>query len=531
METVVKKITLTDFKNYNPNINIKCLDEDDIGCWNKIPMDLIVTNNMLKRANLPFVKKTDSEGNEYTVLRYYDIKKVFLFFEEYERSTVYYRLINIKGEKKWVKSKKPESFDNKNIFISLPSVDDYECGIVIGVNELHEQYLTYTKNGSTVRLIEILLEDYFNNVETLVYDTPYINISLLINSNIMDCGEMLNNLQKWIPSKEYIMGDIVFHDNYYYVALNDNSSEEFNASNEWEILNFDTPLACDVSEKMVYSESKLNYFIPQRKTYDVNGNIVPFIVDKNDIVYLFYKYGYTNYIEINGITYVDMLKSVYLYYDDKWNEITAVTNDNDQTVNGMYKINNNISNNPTFIKFVYIINAQLNDEQIKDSTGVEYEEIRRCYVDKGTYNINGVNNEYNYLNVSELSTYSEENKLQISYAKIINTSTNDHFVSWDNEAQYERGDIVYDYLTNTYYKCISETTTTSSVDNENAWEALSFSNLIVDDRIFGTSYVDVDLPKISIDRGNYTAMERHYVLGEINSFDDLEKYRNNMFKL
>jgi hypothetical protein len=91
------------------------------------------------------------------------------------------------------------------------------------------------------------------------------------------------------------------------------------------------------------------------------------------------------------------------------------------------------------------------------------------------------------------------------------------------------GDIVFDYITNAYYKCKKRTA--SSPDNIKYWTPLCFSNLYVDDRIFGTSYVDVDLPNVTINRGNYTAMERHYILGEINSFDDLEKYRNNLFKL
>jgi hypothetical protein len=53
------------------------------------------------------------------------------------------------------------------------------------------------------------------------------------------------------------------------------------------------------------------------------------------------------------------------------------------------------------------------------------------------------------------------------------------------------------------------------------------SNITTTDKI----YFDFDVPKITINRGNYAAMERHYILGEINSFDDLEKYRNNYFKL
>ena len=57
------------------------------------------------------------------------------------------------------------------------------------------------------------------------------------------------------------------------------------------------------------------------------------------------------------------------------------------------------------------------------------------------------------------------------------------------------------------------------------------SHAVAEDRLVGANYFDFDVPKITINRGDYAAMERHYILGEINSFDDLEKYRNNYFKL
>ena len=68
-------------------------------------------------------------------------------------------------------------------------------------------------------------------------------------------------------------------------------------------------------------------------------------------------------------------------------------------------------------------------------------------------------------------------------------------------------------------------------DNYDKFSNTVFNTSFSDDRLLGTTYVDVDLPRISVDRGTYTAMERHYILGEVNSFDDLEKYRNNIFKL
>jgi hypothetical protein len=55
METIIKKITLNDFKNFDPNVTIKCLDDETDGCWGKIPMDLIVEDRALI-GELPLVE-------------------------------------------------------------------------------------------------------------------------------------------------------------------------------------------------------------------------------------------------------------------------------------------------------------------------------------------------------------------------------------------------------------------------------------------------------------------------------------------
>lgn len=43
--------------------------------------------------------------------------------------------------------------------------------------------------------------------------------------------------------------------------------------------------------------------------------------------------------------------------------------------------------------------------------------------------------------------------------------------------------------------------------------------------------VKTDLDDIEIDRGNAAAFERHFILSECNTYDDLENYRNNFFNI
>lgn len=530
MEVITKKITLNDFKNYNPNVNLKCLDYEGSECWNQFPMDLIVTNDELAALkNIPHVKKINTDGKEYTVLRYYNIKKLFLFFEEYERLMTYYRLIEIKGVKKWVKCEKPESF---TVFASLPLAEEFECGTYIATNMLHEQYLKYTGGGlkKIEKVIKEIFNKYFTNDTSLTYDMPYINIPLYVSNDITDCGDMLNDLQKWSPSRHYYEGDVVFYNDEYYVAKKNISSESFEKK-YWELLKLKAPSSSDVMKKEVYTESKLNYFISQRRTYDDNGNVLPFILEGNT-GFLIYKSGYVNYTEKTDGTYVDVLKDVEYHSGNQWNKMEKNENNNmyaifkKNTINGSYV-------DIDSIRFTFIIDAQVQNNEIVDGTGVAYEETRYCNKKQLTCKINGEEKTFNYIDIDPLSVFSKTNNLKKSYAKILNISVNDKFKIWEKGTKYFYREVVFDYLTNSYYKCIKKGTmgTTDGLNNTLSWQLLNFSHLFVNDKLFGTSYVDVDLPKISIDRGNYTAMERHYILGEINSFDDLEKYRNNMFKL
>jgi hypothetical protein len=128
-----------------------------------------------------------------------------------------------------------------------------------------------------------------------------------------------------------------------------------------------------------------------------------------------------------------------------------------------------------------------------DNTGVRYEEIRRCEYVK---NYVGDFGRVNYLNVYDNTVYSEEHGHSRPYAKITGLNPN-----------------------NTYFTVTDMGKYNSSVHN------------FMDDAIVGSTFIDFDIPEVNVNRGNYAAMERHYILGEIKSFDDLQNYRNNLFKL
>lgn len=514
MEVVIKKITLNDFKNYDPNVKLKCINDCEY-CWNEMPMDLIVTEPKLTSVTqLPFV-----EVDNKKVLRYYNIKKLSYLIHLYENSMIFYHLIKIKNNKKWVKCEKPEGFDYNLVFIKLPEVSEYDCGAYIATNKYKEEYDKYFKDvpNETIGLLKKLFGNYFkNNISPTSYSEPFINVPLFISTSLNDCGDMLNELQRWEKNKIYYDSDIVFHIDSYYICECKEKNEKdfvqekkFNETNSWRRLDFPTSTNVELvdlpnyEDSEYYTESKLDVFLSQRKTYSDDGELMEFVViacgGRN--VCLKYKGGYINRRTANNITYIDELLSVEFGDDENnWYKIeysngSGVELDYYYIIfnNGYVKINDKTINSFNKIKFTYIIGAQIDsDENIIENSGIKYEEIRECSFHKKNFKIEEREEEYCFCKIEPLSLYSLENNFKKPYARLLSLKLDDN----------------YDNFTYTV-----------------------FNTSLYDDRLLGTSYVDVDIPKISVDRGSYTAMERHYILGEVNSFDDLEKYRNNIFKL
>ena len=463
MEKVYKKITLTDFKNLNPNFKVESINDKTV--WNYFPKDLVIPSS-LYGLNLPYVSVDDKR-----VLRFYNAKKIYYLIEKYNKSYKYYRLIQKNTDKKWVQIKKIDGVDI-DVYQSLPPVEEYNCGDVVCINEYYNEINTILNEESFEDLLE-LITSYLNDAEHIEYSYPFINMPLFITSDIVDCGGLLNDLQQWQPFKQYYKDDIVFYDGKYYICKEDVISEVFE-NDKWDVITLNVTYD-NTSNLDVYSQSRLNYFKSDRLSYDDDGNVLPYILDGDDIC-LIYKSGYKNFTVREGGIYVDCLETVSLSEDgENYTDLTPNTN-------GYFSVDDT---NIKYIKFTYNIGVEVVDDATDgmitvQDTGVKYEEIRRCFVEEH----NGIE----YLRVSELSEYSELNSKDVSYAKIINMKRDDG----------------YDVIN---------------------------SHAVAEDRLVGANYFDFDVPKITINRGDYAAMERHYILGEINSFDDLEKYRNNYFKL
>ena len=135
----------------------------------------------------------------------------------------------LKITKKWVKCEKPSKFDDNLVFIKLPEVSEYDCGAYIATNKYKEEYDKYFKDvpKETIDLLKKLFENYFSNkVSSTNYSNPFINVPLFMSTSLNDCGDMLNELQRWEKNKIYYESDIVFHIDSYYVCKKDKVQEK-----------------------------------------------------------------------------------------------------------------------------------------------------------------------------------------------------------------------------------------------------------------------------------------------------------------
>ena len=132
-------------------------------------------------------------------------------------------------------------------------------------------------------------------------------------------------------------------------------------------------------------------------------------------------------------------------------------------------------------------------------------------------------------------TYSFTGALQKNAASItyiVNGSNNNGYLPNTGIKYKEYFDIkriVYDDKTDTFIQIpLVEFMYSGQGWNENN---TSLKETVKDDILFGIDEIRAVENELEIDRGNYSVFENHYILGEVNTLEDLTNYRNNFFKL
>ena len=589
METIVKTISSEDaknrfFSNHMPYISSKNLTiEDDGNCWGNYPLDVKITHNDKYhmydiKDNLPLV----NNNGEY-IFRYYNIKDLRIWLENFIKECIFYKKAYRGGSYRWYQVDGDfYSGDTLDIYTMLgDDISANVCDVVCVNNNADIFNNIFRLSGDTTRYELLFIEfvdDIFSNSKTYEYSIPYFNLPVYIDGIGKTIGDMVTDEQEWTPGKKYFIGDIVTYNNTYYIlekgenlikyelngelykivsneynkhgSSNDSEvyyfiedyGQEFNPynfptdkhkisishslidysfsmfliyyigeyDNDTEKMSFDNDLRkhwsllteTGVIEKetnnTIVIPSKLNEFVSVRRSYldpinpDDDSTLLPYVLNNDEFIpygcetYIPYILGYTNYTVKDGVICVDLLNEVtFLINVDDVSGITKTINDTLYT-NGRVFLNQDITTEYKWIKFTYYIGCNIINDKPDLSTGIKYTETRSIDIYNETIFYDGRNISVKGCTIGS-STFESSNYNIYDKPCAI--------------AEYNKSNKVFGLHT--------------------------FS----DDRLFGNVLVENDNTNINVNRGNYTAIERHNILGEVNSMDDLKNYRNNFFKL
>lgn len=320
---------------------------------------------------------------------------------------------------------------------------------------------------------------------------PYVDIPLTLSCDIEDLGIMFNDEQEWIAGNKYNIGDIVTYNDVSYIATKENNGvynakydevyfDTLNSNNEIVLTNWQEYL--DLGnfsvEKIIEGEavSQLKSFRTTRKCYTDNG----FMLDGM----LPYKEGTTELIKNNN-GYVELLPPFLVGVP-----FSVTTDDNgDKYGDVLYEITEEEDN---VIRFKYVIGGKLNRDgsyTINTNDGIHYNE---AYL-------------YSW---QEVRDEIDGNPVKMKY-RLINFSLN-----VDNGSTFP-------ILSKVRYKA-------QDVWNNDA--AITVPTFRKDYLIGMMEYPTEDVD-IVIDRGLSHAFEKHLMLTETNTFNDLKNYKNNYFNL
>lgn len=294
--------------------------------------------------------------------------------------------------------------------------------------------------------------------------TPYISLPLFLSSDVEDMGILT----------PYQDGDNDFK---YLQRTKANDVKYQKNTNSWILNN----LVKDFSG--ITTESKIETLQAKKLTTTDNGVLLPGCIKDSDIIDLINGQTVTN-IKLD-LPYVER----FVLNKDSLNSVYTGDFIKTMTFSGDY------------ITFVYVIGAVFTNEQYLDvvtDTGVEYEETYRYYK-----NLSGsVETNDTLYGVSNIIYYYDYIDFDFSKINLMNEIYN--IEKEGNITQVKR------FITGDVWK------TDGSVLN---------TPLFKEDCLLSVSSEPITDINVTIDRGNATAFEKHLVLSECNSFDDIISYR------
>ena len=411
------------------------------------------------------------------------------------------------------------------VFKYLPDTNDYICGeTIICVNENADNFLVESESGGTIPFFEkygIYDAKDFLDYSEYIFDgqyvplSPFVEIPLFIDEKIDNVGLMdlyypqeeaniiVNDSGNASYGEDYHSGTCI-HFNYaiyksdiveegYYLCVSDDADVRAGMvfkPEHWEKITenlgsteYNEFYETGVTEYFV--ESKLKTLIRQKTSVDDNGKTLDFYYrEGSEHCGLIYTIGTPQ-----NVAYDDKIE-VYKY--DIISSIECLKEDGDEY--DYSAISSEDIGTKGTIKFIYVIGNMLSGDTsvniVSDDSGggIEYEETYNFEIKNATFTINGMTRTMPYLKIDYTSSERPENSDNgVLYAKVKILNTEDPYFD------------IY--------------------------------HLISNDNLVGIEDVMFDEGEIKINRGTSSSFEAFNVLGEVNTLDDIENYRDDWYRI
>lgn len=474
-------------------INIASLGVAD----NAIPTDVICPEQI---GNIPVF-----ENSGYTVIAYSTYKEIFGRLANLLTTGTYYE-IRKRGER-FVLADKPLSDiisdiisdkleEDENLLKEQPrwpwqkkEVKENRAEYVTTITEEDGRFVpTISYKIALIKILEVI-GGVFENEYWAAQSEQCGKIALVTNEFqwFIDTFETIENAIAFLNLREdggptsniilpiYISQDIFDLGTYAAIPDESDSGSSFSDEDIYE----------DESGVTDYAESKLKTLLRGKRSYDNNGNELPYVIEnertineKNELPYRLNAPCSITYE--GGAYYYNVLEHVTYYVENGDGELIEDSNSRDEMSPGSNP-NGSVIPDEGVIEFKYRVGNSMDLDQATND-GILYTERRRYTLEMGE-------NGRLYINVSdETITAPPGAETGAQYAEI------------------------------------------SDVD-KTYWEEERKGWYIKEPHLIGVHESNIDIGDVYVDRGTSASYEAFNVLGEVNSIDDIEKYRDDWYRI
>jgi hypothetical protein len=483
-----------------------------------------------------------------------------------------------------------DEITDNNIGVSFDE-ESANTGDVVCITSLYEELIRRFGSYENAKFIyefansAIIDGKYTKNYP--IQSTPYLDFTIYLEQTIIDEGLLSPYATKWVPGEKYYVGDTVYYSidgsdehiktyilkkgdqtetfeipfSVYEANSGDSNYFESNGkyyrktacyrgyySKKTKLTYFDTlnndgtlrlehwkeditnNISPDIQHEGIIGKtaSLLENIMRKRTDMDASGTTLPFILHYDNIIEggviigrelntgvteTFYMCGNmnVNYHFDSGKVVSDVLDSVTFYKSDSAPEMGVSFTEIDKPIiitsnKEAYTNENNITSiaGCDMIQFVYYSNAtlvkRLNTWVRKEKTGVKYVETRPIVIQTSDFDIE--------------VKHSGTTTLTLTYIDVNSNA--------QNEIDYSNADIINSLKTDTNYSNVS-------VDKSQLGDDYFLNTKVFkDESTMALQDITVDLD-VNIERGIAESFQKHNMLGEICTLQDLENYKNGKY--